>query len=80
MPSKYKPYNKRNIVTLADGISTALREKCVIELEEIEDGKILLSHNQAYMRMPDGSLRKAYLKRPEQKEEMVKIDRQHAKE
>ena len=75
MSSTFKPYNKRNFVDTPSG--RAPREKCVLELEElsVDNGVVLIASNQAYMRMPDGSLRKVKLKQREAPEEMVKLDR-----
>ena len=59
MPSKFKPYNKRNFLTI-DG-KEELRERCALGLLE---GKIEghpdieISSNRAYRRMPDGSIRR----------------------
>lgn len=77
MPSVFKSYNKRNFVDLAGG-GRAERSKCVLELPTITDAEgreVVLANNRAYLRMPDGSLRKCQLKRPEPKPEMVKLER-----
>ena len=59
MPSKFKPYNKRNFLTI-DGKEVA-KEKCVLNLLEghvADHPEIELSSDRAYRRMPDGSLRR----------------------
>lgn len=73
MPSTYKPYNKRQTVTING--KEVDRTKVNFLLREVEEfPDTLLASDRAYAKMPDGSLRRIKGK-PKPKTEMVKIKR-----